>query len=74
MVPSVRARRFHKFASQYKWDQKQYKATEYWLLKELEIILDEGADSLSKFIDLDELKMYKILLRSHGITDDSKDE
>ncbi len=70
-MPSVRARRFHKFASQYKWDEKQYKATSHKMLRELEVILDEGANSLSKYIDLDELKMYKILLRSHGITDDS---
>ena len=35
--------------------------------------MDNGANSLTEYIDLDELKMMKTLLRSHGITDDDID-
>lgn len=61
----------HKFFSQYKWDEKQYKATSFWLLKELEAIMEEGANSLDKYIDYDEVKGLKNLLRSQGVTDES---
>ena len=32
--------------------------------------MEEGANSLEKYIDYDEIKMLKTLLRSQGITDE----